>query len=151
MSTTLAAQQVIDAVVARLVAANTAAGARWWSDRFHPVAQFPAGKVLHAGEDLTTEGDDLTWPPHLVHQLRLEVQWFARASTDLDGALSAGVLSVLAALQSAQRPLAPLNVVLQAVSVRHQAQTDGEAATGMAIVTVEATFGTVASAPHVIT
>lgn len=146
----LASQQVVNAVVARLVAAATDSGARVYSDRFHPIAAYPSTTVRHVNEDLSTDGDDVTWPPVQLHSLDLDVQVLVQAAADLDAAMSAAALQVLQALQGAAAPLAPLRVSLSAQRIRYQAQADGQAAHGVAVVSLQAQYQTNANAPDTI-
>lgn len=146
----LASQQVLHAVRQRLVDAGTSAGAAVYTDRFHPVAAFPAIKVLHAGEDFGADDSDIAWPARRAHELAIDVQAYVQASAGLDDAMADIAAEVLAALEAAALPLAPLPVALQAESLRYQAQQDGQAAAGVATVRFTARFGTVVDDPEAI-
>lgn len=149
----LASQQVIEAVVARLVAANTSAGARVYSGRSWPVNTYPAIKVQHVDEDLQAADADVTWPATLLHQLQLDVVGYVQTPTALDAALAALALQVLQALQGtlAAATLQPLaGCTLQATGIRYQFQTDGEAATGLATVRLGVEFHTASNDPTTI-
>jgi hypothetical protein len=149
----LASQQVIEAVVARLVAASTGAGARVYSDRAWPVDTYPAIKVLHVNEDLQAPDEDVTFPATQLHQLQLDAVAYVQAPTGLDAALAAMALQVLQALQGtlAAATLQPLaGCTLQATGIRYQYQGDGEAATGLAIVRLAVEFHTASNDPETI-
>lgn len=147
----LASHQVINAVAQALVDAATDAGARVYTARFHPVAVFPAIRVVHVDEDLQADADDITWPASLSHALQLDVRALVRAPADLDDAMATMASQILAALGADAAPLSPLNVALQPTGIRYQASADGEAATGEAVVRFEANFTTQANAPDTIT
>lgn len=149
----LASQQVIEAVVARLIAAATDAGSRVYSGRAWPVQAYPAIKVQHVDEDLQAADDDVTWPATRLHQLQLDAVSYVQAPTDLDAAMAAMALQVLQALQGtlAAATLQPLaGCTLQATGIRYQFQTDGEAATGLATVRLEVEFHTASNDPTTI-
>jgi hypothetical protein len=149
----LASQQVIEAVAARLVAADTAAAARVYTARAWPVDTFPSIKVLHVDEDLQADAEDVTWPPTLLHRLQLDVLAYVQAPTGLDAALAAMALQVLLALQGtrAAATLQPLaGCTLQATGIRYQTPGDGEAATGLATVRLEVEFHTAGNDPETI-
>ena len=146
----LASQQVINAIVARLVAAATSAGARVYSDRFFPVDVYPAIKVQHVDEDLAAEDDDITWPAMRLHSLQVDVVALHQTAAGLDAALSGLAAEVLLALQGSQAAatLSPLvGCQLAATGIRYQAQTDGEAATGLATVRLVVLFHTASNNP----
>lgn len=149
----LASQQVIEAVVARLVAAGTSAGGRVYSGRAWPVDAYPAIKVQHAGEDLQAADDDVTFPATQLHQLQLDAVAYVQTPTGLDAALAAIALQVLQALQGtlAAATLQPLaGCTLQATGIRYQYQTEGEAATGLATVRLVVEFHTASNDPETI-
>lgn len=146
----LASQQVINAIVARLVAAATGAGARVYSDRFHPIDVYPAIKVQHVDEDLQAEAEDITWPAQRLHNLQVDVLAFQRALSGLDAALATLAEQVLTALEgtTAAATLNPLvGCVLSASGIRYEAQSDGEAAIGSAGVRFTVLFHTASNNP----
>ena len=83
----LASEQVLQRVVALLLAGPTAAGARVFDNHFHPVATFPAIKVQLRDEDMAAddEGDSVSWPRVQLHSLQLEVLLLLEASACLSG------------------------------------------------------------------
>jgi hypothetical protein len=146
----LASQQVIANIVARLAAAGTSAGARVYSDRFHPLDICPAVKVVHVDEDLQAADEDITWPPLRMHRLQVDVAGHVRAVSGLDAALAALVAELLGVLEGSQAAasLSPLpGCQLTATGISYQAQADGEAAAGMATVRVEVVFHTASNNP----
>lgn len=149
----LASQQVVARVVANLVAANTAAGARVYSDRFHPVATFPAVKVVVIDEDMAADedGDDITFPAVRLHRLQLELRADVEAATGLDAAMSALVVQLLRALEGtvAAATLQPLpGCFVESKGVRYQAASEGQAAQGLATVRCEVQFRTKSNDPE---
>lgn len=149
----LASQQVIEAVVARLIAANTSAGARVYSGRAWPVDTYPAIKVLHVDEDLQAADEDVTFPATQLHQLKLQAAAYVQAVTGLDAALADMARQVLQALQGtlAAATLQPLaGCTLQATGIRYQLQAEGEAATGLATVSLAVEFHTASNDPTTI-
>lgn len=148
----LASQQVIDAARAALIGAATTSGDRVYSGRFHPIAEFPSTRLVHVGEEVSVDGDDITWPPSQLHRLQIDVEVHVRGAADLDGAMADAALQVLQALQSSPNPLglAGQGVTLQAVRISYTPQADGQAVIGKAAVRFEAEFSTAANAPHTI-
>lgn len=146
----LASQQVIARVVQLLVAAATGAGARVYSDRFHPIDTYPAVKVVHVDEDLQAADDDITWPAVRLHRLQLDVMGFVQVPTGLDAALAALAEQILLGLEATQatttlNPLAGCQ--LTATGIRYQAQAEGEASTGITTVRLEVLFHTASNNP----
>lgn len=147
----LASQQVINAIVARLVAAATGSQDRVHSDRFHPVAAYPTTKVVHVDEDLAAEADDVTWPAQRLHTLDVDVVILVQATSGLDAAMSAAALQVLQALEGsiAAATLAPLvGCQVQATGLRYEAQGEGAAITGKATVRLRVLFHTQTNNPE---
>ena len=146
----LASQQVIANIVARLIAASTSAGARVYSNRFHPLDVYPAIKVKHVDEDLHAADEDITWPQQRMHLLQVDVAGHVQAATGLDDAMAAMTAELLGALEGslAAASVNPLpGCQLIATGISYQAQTDGEASTGIATVRVEVVFHTASNNP----
>jgi hypothetical protein len=142
----------VNRVVAILAAAGTSAGARVYSDRFHPVDVFPSVKVLAGDEDMAADddGEDITFPAIRLHRLQLEVRADVQAATGLDAAMSTMVEQLLGALEGsvAAATLQPLvGCDLKATGVRTQATSEGQAAHGQATVRCEVLFRTRSNNP----
>lgn len=148
----LAAAQVKAAVVARLIAAATAAGGRVEAGRAWPLAEseLPAIIVAPAGDE-ELDSDDVTWPQLQTHTLPLAIQGKVRSASDVDGAMDDLAEDILVALNDTQAhatldPLVGCNVVVRAIG-REVADPAGQAALGVVTVRVDAIFQTAANAP----
>ena len=149
----LAAQQVVDRIVALLEAANIVPSGQVSSEHFHPVAAYPFIKVLPASEDYAADNDtfDITFPAHRGHVLQVDVSIYQQASATLGAELSALVAQVLLALEGtlAATTLQPLpGCLLQATGVTRRHTTEGQAAHGLATVRLEVQFSTQSNDPE---
>ena len=148
----LAAAQVKAALLARLVAANTAAAARVYGpSRTWPLDEgdLPAIIVVPAGEE-ELDSEDITWPQLQVHTLPLAIQGKVRSVSDVDGAMDDLAEDILVAINDTQAhaeldPLVGCNVVARGIA--RNADAAGQAALGVVTVRVEAVFQTAANAP----
>ena len=149
----LASQQVLQRIVQLLVAANTGSGVRVFSDRFHPVAQFPTTRVLLGDEDMQADddGDSITWPREQLHRLQIDVQVLVQAASGLDAAMAEAELQVVQALQGsvAAATLQPLQgCVLRVQGARREATQGDQAAHGITTLRCEALFRTFSNNPE---
>lgn len=147
-----AAQQVIEAIKARLVAGPTDAGARVYTDRDFPLGteQLPAWLVYALDEPI--EPDTVHWPQQRRHTLLVALRACAqRTSAD-------GIDTVLhrMRLQAEQclfdtlehATLAPLAVPLQLKRARPEFGQRLDVQTGEIELQIEAPFSTLANAPE---
>ena len=148
----LAAAQVTAALVARLIAADTSAGAQVEAGRAWPLAEseLPAILVVPGGDE-ELDSDDVTWPQLQTHTLPLLIQGRVRDVADLDGAMDDLAEEILDAINDTEAhatldPLVGCNVVARAIR-REVADPAGESATGQVTVRVEVTFQTAANDP----
>lgn len=149
----LASQQVLQRVVALLVAGPTVAGAAVFDNHFHPVAAFPAIKVQLRDEDMAAddEGDSVTWPRVQMHRLQIEVQLLVEASASLGTAMAAFELQALQVLQGtvARATLQPLpGCDLRVQGIRRQPVAEGAAAHGISTLRCEVLFRTRSNDPE---
>lgn len=146
----LASRQIINAMVTRLIDAQTDAAARVYSNRAWPVAEFPGIKVLASDEDLDADNDDITWPRERQHTLQVLVMGIVRDVADLDDAMDELVEQILIALEGSEAAslLDPLpGVRLRAVRISRQLAAEGEASAGTVVITFEADFNTASNNP----
>ena len=142
---TLAAAQVIDALVARITGASTAMGARFYSDHPHPfdVSELPAGRAELAEEP--AEAVMLSGSVH-QHSGRVTVSLDVRATDDIDATLHALVAAVLAALFAAPIPYAlEISGEITRTPVR-----EGQADLMRAVIPLRALYFVASSAPETI-
>lgn len=94
----IAEQQIVEALKARLVAANTAAGDRVFSDRFWPLtdSKLPALRVYVHEEQVKAEV--VHFPALQEHDTVIGVQMCAEAVTGIDAVLTALKLQILGGL-----------------------------------------------------
>lgn len=83
-----AAQQVVAAIVARLVAAGTDAGSNVFSDRLWPLdaSKLPAFRVFEGGEQIAVE--TIHWPQLQKHDTDIVVEACATSTTGIDAVLA---------------------------------------------------------------
>lgn len=134
----LAAAQVVDALVARLA---TATGQPVITDRANPLAEaaLPAWRVLIDAED--TELVDLSRVHR--HQARIALRGSTRALPNLDDALN-----TMASAASAALFADPVPHDLRLDGIRREMAGDGEAAVGRITLFVTATFYVNPAAPE---
>jgi hypothetical protein len=146
----LASRQIVNAIVAALVAAGTTAAGRVYGSRAWPIAQFPAVRVVAGDEALDTADEDITWPRQRTHTLQVDVHCVVQQAADPESAADALAVQVLQALEGSltAATLAPLpGVALAATRLARQAQADGEATTVETVITFEVLFGTASNDP----
>lgn len=85
----LAAQQIVAAIVARLIAAGTAAGSNVFSDRLWPLdaPRLPAFRVFESADDIEIE--TIHWPQLQKHATDIVIEACASAASDIDATLAA--------------------------------------------------------------
>lgn len=150
----LAAQQVIDAVAARLNGLPLA-GARVFTSRTWPLTEkdLPAWRLFAVDEDI--EPQTIHEPSVQMHRLQIELRGHARATDDLDDRLNDLASEALGALFANPPPSDTLSTLRQKVSlsarrIERGMQTEGEASVGIANITVRAEFMTRSDAPDTI-
>jgi hypothetical protein len=137
----LAAAQVIDALVARITPLAATAG-RVVSSRAWPWSEdeLPACRVIAQDEPVEQAASDV---PFNVHRLDVEVQYTTRVTADLDDqlhSLAVGALPLLFA--------PPIPYALQLTGISRQVSTEGEAAVGRISLMCNATFYVNPTAPE---
>lgn len=146
----LASTQVADAAKALLLG-TTLAGNSVFKGRHWPIAEdaLPALRVMQGDEDVNT--DDVTWPKLYQHELDLEIEVLVRNVTDIDTALDLLAADVIEALlgTEADAYLQPLpNCELELRGISRLPASEGQAATGRALVRLLARFQTASNDPH---
>jgi len=146
----LASTQVADAAKALLVG-TTLAGGSVFKGRHWPISEdaLPALRVMQGDEDVNT--DDVTWPKLYQHELDLEIEVLVRDVTDIDTALDLLAADVIEALlgTEAHAYLDPLpNCELELRGISRLPASEGQAATGRALVRFVARFQTVSNDPN---
>lgn len=151
---TLAAGQVIDKLAANLVAANTAAGAKVYTDRGWPVdeSELPTLQVFPGDEAI--EPATVHWPFLENHSLMLNIVGKVRATSGIDDVLNAFAAQILSALYGTpdRQTLEPLiGVRLEPPgegAIERVAQQEGQAALAHVTVRALAHFQTMCNDPE---
>jgi hypothetical protein len=150
----LAAQQVVDAIASRITGLALT-GARAYTSRMWPLseADLPAWRVFAVDEDI--EPTTVHSPFVQTHALQIELRGAARAVADLDDTLNALASQALTALFNPPGVADALSVLLQRVAlttrrIERAMATEGEAAVGLATLTLRAEFRTLSNAPDTI-
>jgi hypothetical protein len=148
----LASQQVLHRMQQLLVAAATSSGARVYTDRLHPVSEYPSTLLSIADEDLQAdEDDDITWPRMRLHELLVDVQVHCQAAAQIDDHMADQALQVLRALEGtlAAATLQPLQgCTLQSNRITYQPASEGQASNGTATVRFTVLFRTLSNDPE---
>ena len=148
----LASAQVIDGIVARLVADGATAGkvfaGRGWS---HDESELPAWVVTAQAESI--EPQTIHYPALQIHTLNVDAVVKCRAAQDLDDAMPALAVAGINALQGtlARAALTPLvNVGVFVTAINRELIAEGEAAIGALTLSLLVTFNTMQNAPGVL-
>ena len=148
----LASAQVVDAIVARLVADGATAGkvfaGRGWS---LDESELPAWVVTVQAESI--EPQTIHYPVLQLHTLNVDAVAKCRATQDLDDAMHALAEAGINALQStlARAALSPLvNVTVFIVAINRELIAEGEAAIGALTLSLLVTYNTMQNAPGVL-
>jgi hypothetical protein len=150
---TLAAAQIVDAIAAR-ISGLALAGDRIYTDRAWPIPEtsLPAGRVLAVDEDV--EPTTVHGPALEQHVLQVELHALVRAVEAVDDAMHALAAEWLTAIFATTAVPADalfaiktkLQVTLRRID-RHMTK-EGEAAVGLALITLRVVFRTRANAPE---
>lgn len=148
---TLAAQQIVDAVVTRLTS-NTPAGTRVYDARPWPVAdaELPLWQVRAADEEI--DAQTIHFPALLEHRLTVECVGLVHATSAVDTAMAAMAEQALGALYDTQAHTA-LGLSIQAnhpTRIERRVQTEGQASYGEVTVSLLIKYRTAANAPGTI-
>lgn len=140
----LAAQQVVDALAARLAAQATLGAGGVKTSRAWPWAEadLPACRVFAGDEGVELSTIDVAINRHT---LDVDAQYTVRAVADLDDALSAQAAAGLALLFAP-----PLPYGLQLVGISRAMATEGEAAVGRITLQLSTLFHVAPAAPETI-
>lgn len=139
---TLAAQQVVDALAARLVP-MAATGGRVATSRTWPWAEveLPAWRVTAEDEAVEEAATD----PFNQHDLSISASASSRAVQDLDDTLHALAASGLTLLFAE-----PVPHSLRLTGIQRRLSTEGEAATGLVTLQLQCRYFVAPSAPETI-
>jgi len=141
----LAAAQVIDALVTRLIGATTA-GSRVYPSRTWPLAEadLPAWRVV-AGEEEAIDLAVIDATRVNEHQLMVEARGYVRAVADLDDAMHALAEAALPALFAN-----PVPYGLELRGIGRDMSTEGEAAVGVITLRLAARYFVAPTTPGAI-
>jgi hypothetical protein len=147
----LAAGQIVHAIATRITGLTLGAGV--FTDRAWPLsqAQLPAWRVVAVDEEiepLTVHVD-----PFQTHALQVELRGHVAATEALDDELHALSSEALTAVFDPTPPVDALTAIAASLQltlrrIERAMATEGEAAIGLVVVTLRATFRTRASAPE---
>lgn len=147
----LAAGQIVHAIATRIT--GLALGAGVFTARAWPLAedQLPAWRVVAIDEDV--EPQTVHSDPYQQHALQVELRGHVRATADLDEELHALSAEALAAVFDPTPPADALTSIVSKLQltlrrIERAMATEGEAAIGLVVITLRATFRTRASAPE---
>lgn len=147
----LAAGQVVHALATRIT--GLALGAGVYTARAWPLAvdQLPAWRVVAVDEDI--EPQTVHPDPFQAHALQVELRGHLRATEALDDDMHALSAEALTAVFDQSPPVDALAAIASRLQltlrrIERAMSTEGEAAIGLVVITLRATFRTRASAPE---
>lgn len=147
----LAAGQIVHALATRITGLTLGAGV--YTARAWPLApdQLPAWRVVAADEDI--EPQTVHRDPFQQHALQVELRGEVRATDGLDDELHALSAEALTAVFDPTPPVDALAALVGKLQltlrrIERAMATEGEAAVGLVVITLRATFRTRASAPE---
>jgi len=147
----LAAGQIVHALATRITGLTLGAGV--FTARAWPLAedQLPAWRVIAVDEDV--EPQTVHADPFQLHALQVELRGHVKATAALDDSLHALSAEALTAVFDPTPPVDALAAIASKLQVtlrriERAMATEGEAAIGLVVITLRATFRTRASAPE---
>ena len=147
----LAAGQIVHALATRI--SGLSSGAAVFTARAWPIAddQLPAWRVIAVDEDI--EPQTVHADPFQMHALQVELRGHVKATAALDDSMHALSAEALTAVFDTTPPVDALAAIAEKLQItlrriERAMATEGEAAIGLVVITLRATFRTRASAPE---